>query len=137
MHGHALLAQRLGKRVVLLLGPLSPHHVIEEQLTDVPRGEPGQLQAWPVQDHLAQCSYLGLDIERHQMASSPLLSGLSTAPAAASRAGTAGLSTGNSPPAGGGLRRTPTARILQAPGPGPGRRPGTRRRTSPTARTAR
>ena len=43
--GHALGLQLLDEGVVLLARPLGPHHVVEEQVVDVLRGEPGQLQA--------------------------------------------------------------------------------------------
>jgi len=55
---HALLAERLGERVVLLLGLGGPEHVVEQQLADVPRGQPGQLQARPVHDDLAELARL-------------------------------------------------------------------------------
>ncbi len=55
---HALVAERLGERVVLLLGLLGPHHVVEQQLAHVPRGQPGQLKPGPVHDDLAQLAYL-------------------------------------------------------------------------------
>ena len=54
MDPHALVAKRLGERVVLLLGLLGPQHIVEQQLADVPRGQPGQFQAGPVHDDLAE-----------------------------------------------------------------------------------
>ena len=47
-----LVAQFLGEGIVLLAGPLCPHHVVEEQLIDIVGGQPGQLEPWPVNDHL-------------------------------------------------------------------------------------
>ena len=41
---HPELAQRLGEAVVLLLGPLDPQHVVEEQVVLVGRRQPLQLQ---------------------------------------------------------------------------------------------
>ncbi len=57
VHPDAALAQRLGEHVVLFLGPAGPHHVVEQQLADVLRGEPGQLQPGPVDDRLAKLPY--------------------------------------------------------------------------------
>ena len=54
VHPDAAVAQRLGEHVVLFPGLLGPHHVVEQQLADVLRGEPGQLQPGPVDDRLAQ-----------------------------------------------------------------------------------
>jgi hypothetical protein len=65
VHVHALVAEHLGERVVLFLGPLGPQHVIEQQLGGVTRGEPGQFQAWTVHDDLAELADLGLNAERH------------------------------------------------------------------------
>src|SRR6185312_12166025 len=53
-------------RVVLLPGPSGPQHVVEQQLADVPRGQPGQLEPGPVHDHLAERPDLGLDAEAHR-----------------------------------------------------------------------
>jgi hypothetical protein len=44
----------LSAGVVLFLGPLGPQHVVEEQLADVPRGQPGRFQAGTVHDDLAE-----------------------------------------------------------------------------------
>jgi hypothetical protein len=49
----ALVPEGLGEGVVLLLGLLSPHHIVEQQLADVLGGEPGQFQPGPVDDGLA------------------------------------------------------------------------------------
>ena len=57
---HALAAERLGEGVVLLLGPAGPEHVVEEQLADVTRGEPGELEPGPVHDDLPELTYLEL-----------------------------------------------------------------------------
>jgi hypothetical protein len=54
MHPNAPGLQHPGKGIVLLLGPPGPQHVVEQQLADVPRGQPGQLQAGPVHDDLAE-----------------------------------------------------------------------------------
>jgi hypothetical protein len=51
--------------VVLLFGSFGPKHVVEQQLGGVARGEPGQLQAWPVNDDLAEPAHLGLNTECH------------------------------------------------------------------------
>ena len=61
VHGDALLAQHLGEAVVLLLGAVHPQHVVEQQPVLVARGEPQQLGAGTVQDHLAQAPDLGVD----------------------------------------------------------------------------
>ena len=58
MHDDAVVAQRLGERVVLGLRLGHPQHVVEEQLGGVLRGEPLQLQAGPVQDDLVQAADL-------------------------------------------------------------------------------
>jgi hypothetical protein len=58
--------EHVGKRVVLLLGPPGPQHVVEQQLADVPRGQPGQLEPGPVHDHLAERADFGLDAEAHR-----------------------------------------------------------------------
>jgi hypothetical protein len=63
---HALVPKHLGEGVVLLLGPLGPEHVVEEQLADVPRSQPGQLEAGPVHDDLAKLADLRLDVEVHR-----------------------------------------------------------------------
>jgi hypothetical protein len=65
VHPHAAVAEDLGEHVVFFLGPGRPQHVVEQQVPDVLRGEPGQLQARPVNDGLAQLAYLGLHAERH------------------------------------------------------------------------
>jgi hypothetical protein len=58
VHLHAPAAQRLGEGVVLLPGPARPQHVVEEQLADVPGGEPGQLETRPVHDDLPELADL-------------------------------------------------------------------------------
>ena len=58
VHPHAPVAQRLGERVVFLLGPPGPEHVVEEQLADVARGQPGQLEPGPVHDDLLELTHL-------------------------------------------------------------------------------
>ena len=58
VHLHAPAAERLGERVVLLPGPARPQNVVEEQLADVPGGEPGQLETGPVDDDLPETAYL-------------------------------------------------------------------------------
>ena len=58
VHLHAAVTQRLGERVVLLLRPPGPHHLVKQQVLDVLRGEPGQFQARPVHDDLAELPHL-------------------------------------------------------------------------------
>jgi hypothetical protein len=65
MHLHAPVAEHLGERVVLLLGPLGPQDVVEQQLRGVPRGEPGQFQPGPVHNNLAEPADLRLHTEFH------------------------------------------------------------------------
>ena len=65
VHVDALVPQGLGEGVVFLLGLLGPHHVVEEQLADVLRREPGQLQTRPVDDGLAELAHLRVDTKRH------------------------------------------------------------------------
>jgi hypothetical protein len=52
MHDHAAGPQHVCERVMLLLRPAHPQHVVEEQIRRVVRGEPLEFQAGPVQDHL-------------------------------------------------------------------------------------
>src|SRR6185312_10074394 len=59
-------SEHAGERVVLLPGPPGPQHVVEQQLADVPRGQPGQLEPGPVHDHLPERPDLGLDAEAHR-----------------------------------------------------------------------
>jgi hypothetical protein len=66
VHLNAPGAEHRGEGVVLLLGPAGPEHVVEEQLADVPRGQPGELEPRPVHDHLAERADLGLDAEAHR-----------------------------------------------------------------------
>jgi hypothetical protein len=47
-HLHPAVAHRLAEHVVLGLGARYPQHVVEQQLLGVRRGQPGVLQAWPV-----------------------------------------------------------------------------------------
>ena len=61
--------QRFGEGVVLLLGLLGPHDVVEEQLTDVVRGQPRQLEPRPMDDGLTQLADLRIDTKRHSGAS--------------------------------------------------------------------
>src|SRR5207237_8225976 len=63
VHLHPAVAQRLGEGVVLLPRPLAPQDVVEQQPRDVRRGQPAQLKAGPVQDHLAQLAGFGVDVE--------------------------------------------------------------------------
>jgi hypothetical protein len=58
VHLDAPAAEDLGEHVVFFLGLAGPEHVVEEQVPDVLRGEPGQLQARPVNDGLAQLAHL-------------------------------------------------------------------------------
>src|SRR5258705_5504823 len=57
--------EHAGEGVLLFHGPPDPQHVVEQQLADVPRGQPGQLEPGPVHDHLAERADLGLDAEAH------------------------------------------------------------------------
>jgi hypothetical protein len=62
----ALVAQRLGERVVLLFGFRGPHHVVEQQRLDVVWGQPRQLKTGSVHDRLAELTDLGSDGEGHR-----------------------------------------------------------------------
>ena len=55
---HPSVAHHRDERVVLLLGPLDPDHIVEQQLLSVGRRQPRVLEARPVHDHLAQRSNL-------------------------------------------------------------------------------
>lgn len=65
MHGHTAVPQHLGEGVVLLLRPLHPEDVVEEQPVLVGGCEPFQLEVGPVHDHLTEPSDLGVDVKRH------------------------------------------------------------------------
>src|SRR5450432_3272999 len=65
VHGHASLPKPGDERVVLGSGPVGPHDVVEEQVVDVVRREPGQLQTGPVNDHLAELTNLRVNVEGH------------------------------------------------------------------------
>ena len=65
VNAHATLTEGFGEGVVLLLGLLGPHHIVEKQLADVLGREPGKLQARAVDDGLAELPNLGVDMERH------------------------------------------------------------------------
>src|ERR1022692_2936790 len=71
MHLHALVAQRAGEGIVLFVRLLRPHHIVEQQLADVPRDQPGQLKPWPVDDGLAELADLGLHAEGHDCSRGP------------------------------------------------------------------
>jgi hypothetical protein len=58
VHLHVLVAKDLGEHVVFFLGLGRPQHIVEQQVPDVLRGEPGQLQARPVDDGLPQLADL-------------------------------------------------------------------------------
>jgi hypothetical protein len=58
-----VVAQQRGELVVLGLGLLDPEQLVEQQLVDVGRGEPAQLQVGAVQQHPAQAADLGGDLE--------------------------------------------------------------------------
>ncbi len=58
---HAAPAQGLGEGVVLVLGPVDPGQPVEEQPVVVAGGEPPQLGAGPVEDHLPQGAHLAVD----------------------------------------------------------------------------
>ena len=53
MDPYPFVPESLGEGVVLLLCLLRPHHVVEEKLADVLRGQPGELEPGPVHDGLA------------------------------------------------------------------------------------
>ena len=65
VHLDAMIPQRLGERVVLFLRFLGPHHVVEQHLADVLRGQPGQLESGTMHDGLAELANLGLHVEAH------------------------------------------------------------------------
>ena len=62
---HPSVAHHRDERVVFLLGPLDPDHVVKQQLLGVRRRQPRVLEAGPVHDHLAQRSDLRLDAKGH------------------------------------------------------------------------
>ena len=61
---------RRDELVVLVLGPLDPQHVVEQQLVVVRRREPLQAEVRTVDHHLAQLAHLGVHPE---VSSSPFL----------------------------------------------------------------
>ena len=52
-HLDAAIAQRVGKRVVLVARPLDPQHVVEQEIGAVRRSESLELDVGPVQHHTA------------------------------------------------------------------------------------
>ncbi len=58
VHLHSLVAEGLGEGIMLLSRLLGPHHVIEEQIADVVRGEPRELQPRSVDDGSAKLADL-------------------------------------------------------------------------------
>ena len=56
-------AQRVGERVVLLLRPAHPEHVVEEQVGGVVGGQPLEFQARAVQYHLPQAADFGIHVK--------------------------------------------------------------------------
>ena len=70
VHQHPPVAQRLGEYVVFFLGLLRPHHIVEQQVADVLRGQPGQLKSGPVHDHLPELPDLRLHGQAHDGLSS-------------------------------------------------------------------
>jgi len=54
VHLHPLVPERLGEGVVLFPCLLGPHDVVEEQLADVVRSEPGELEPRSVDDGSAK-----------------------------------------------------------------------------------
>jgi hypothetical protein len=58
-------AQQRRERVVLGLGLLDPHDLVEQQLVDVGRGEALQFQVGAVQQHRAEVPDLGRHVEAH------------------------------------------------------------------------
>jgi hypothetical protein len=65
VHPHPPAPERLGEHVVFFLGLGRPHHVVEQQVADVLRGQPGQFQSGPVHDHLPELAYLRLHGQGH------------------------------------------------------------------------
>ena len=58
--------------VVLVLGPLDPQHVVEQQFVVVGRGQPLEAELRPVDHDLAQLAHLRVDSERlHRLLRSP------------------------------------------------------------------
>ena len=62
-HLYALVAEHLGKAVVLCLGGLQKRDVIEEQASDIVRREVEQLVTRPVEHDLAKLAYLRANVE--------------------------------------------------------------------------
>ncbi len=62
---HATRLELDDEGVVLLAGAVGPHDVVEEQLVDVGRGEPAELEAGAVDDRLLEQPDLGVDVECH------------------------------------------------------------------------
>ena len=60
----AALAHPGDELVVLVLGPLDPQDVVEQQLVVVRRREPLQAEVGAMDHHLAQPPDLGVDAER-------------------------------------------------------------------------
>ena len=58
------LAHPRDELVVLVLRPLDPQHVVEQQVVVVGRGQPLEAELRPVDHHLAQLADLGVDSER-------------------------------------------------------------------------
>jgi hypothetical protein len=60
-HLHVPGDERLGERVVLLLGAVDPRDAVEQQLVVVARSEPFEFGAGPVQHHRPQRPDLAVD----------------------------------------------------------------------------
>ena len=56
-------AQRVGERVVLLLRPAHPEHVVEEQVGGVVGGQALEFQAGAVQYHLPEAANFGIHVK--------------------------------------------------------------------------
>ena len=73
-HLDAVVAQRLGERVVLVLGAADPRDAVEEQLVVVARRQPLELRPGPVQHHRPQPADLAVDAVRRPAAVAPPVS---------------------------------------------------------------
>jgi hypothetical protein len=65
VHDHAPITELSDEGVMLCAGPVGPHDIVEEQVIDVVRCQPGQLQTRSMHDHLAELPDFGVDVERH------------------------------------------------------------------------
>ncbi len=70
-HLDAVVAQNLGKAVVLVLRSADPRNPVEEQLVVIARGQPLQFRPGPVQQHRPQPAHFGVGAERARHAAEP------------------------------------------------------------------